>query len=175
MVYSEYVKKRIVFHYEKELGCAQIVKALRKKQISVSKSGVWRFLKGYKERGSVKRKKGSGRPTVICEGAQKVVDEKMEEDDETTTKELQRTLENRGYTVSESSVLRCRQQLGWTHRRSAYCQLIRESNKLKRLDWARKYLEEGSAGFRDMIFTDETSVQLECYRRFSYRKTGQLP
>ena len=174
MAYSEYVKKGIVFYYEKELGCAQIVKALHKEQISVSKSGVWRFLKGYKERGSTKRKKGSGRPTVICEGAQKVIDQKMEED-ETTIKELQRTLENHGYTVSESSVLRCHQQLFWTHCRSAYCQLIRERNKLKRLNWARKYLEEGSAGFRDVIFTDETSVQLECYRRFSYRKTGQLP
>lgn len=48
-VYSEYVKKRIVFYYEKELGCAQIVKALRREQISVSRSGVWRFLKGYKK------------------------------------------------------------------------------------------------------------------------------
>ena len=92
-----------------------------------------------------------------------------------TTKELQCTLENHGYTVSASSVLRCCRQLGWTHCRSAYCQLIRESNKLKRLDWARKYLEEGSAGFRDVIFTDQTSVQLECYRRFLYQKTSQFP
>ena len=129
---------------------------MHREQIYVSKSGVWRFLKGYKERGDIQRKRGSGRPTVICEEAREMVDQKMEEEDETTTNELQCHLESQGHSVSASSVLRCRQQLGWTHRRSAYCQLIREGNKPKRLDWAKEYLEEGSAGFRDVVFTDET-------------------
>ena len=46
---------------------------------------------------------------------------------------------------------------------------------MKRLEWAKKYTEEGSNGFKDVIFTDETSVQLDCYRQFSYRKAGSLP
>ena len=104
--------------------------------------------------------------------AREVIDKKKEEDDETTTKEL---LQHEGHTASERSILRCRRELGWTHRRSAYCQLIHKRNKEKRLEWAMQYLEEGSKGFRDVIFTDETSVQLECYRRFAYRKVGQLP
>ena len=38
MVYSEYIKQRIVVYYEKELSCAEIVKALHREQIHVSKS-----------------------------------------------------------------------------------------------------------------------------------------
>ena len=36
----EYVKQRIVVYYEKELSCAEIVKALHREQIHVSKAGV---------------------------------------------------------------------------------------------------------------------------------------
>lgn len=55
----------------------------------------------------------------------------------------------------------------------AYCQLIREGNKVKRLTWARQYLTEGSAGFKDVVFTDETSVQLETHCRFACREVSQ--
>ena len=45
-------------------------------------------------------------------------------------------------TLSCRSILRWRKQLGWTFRGSAYCQLIRQNNKEKRLKWAREYLNE---------------------------------
>jgi len=48
--------------------------------------------------------------------------------------------------------------LGWTFRGSAYCQLIRDVNKEKRLDFAWAH---SSDNFGNVIFTDECSVQLE--------------
>ena len=69
-------------------------------------------------------------------------------------------------------ILRCWRQLGWTFCGSAYCQLIREVNKEKRLTWCQENL---NADFSDVIWTDETTVLLENHRRFCHRKRGQKP
>ena len=50
--------------------------------------------------------------------------------------------------------------------------MIREQNKAKRLDWARRNL---GSSFEDVIWTDETSVQLESHRRFHCYKKGKKP
>ena len=66
----------------------------------------------------------------------------MKQDDETTAYQLHAILVSKGYTLSLRSVLRCRTSLGWTFRGSAYCQLIREVNKKKRLEWAKLYKDD---------------------------------
>jgi len=63
----------------------------------------------------------------------------MIDDDETTAKELQKMLSEHGHHISERTALKCRTELEWTHRGSAYCQMIRDVNKEKRLEWARDY------------------------------------
>jgi hypothetical protein len=95
----------------------------------------------------------------------------MQADDETTAIELKRKLDANGINLSLSTILRCRRNLGWTYRGSAYCQLIREPNKLK-LSWC---LENQNNDFSNVVWTDETSVQLESHRRFCHRKHGQKP
>ena len=65
-----------------------------------------------------------------------------------------------------------RRKLGWTFRGTAYCQMIREVNKQKRLEWA---VENNCNNFERVIWSDETSVQLDCHRRFCCRKKGQKP
>lgn len=126
------------------------------------------------ETGTIERKKGSGRPTVVNDQTRTTIEQRLNDDDETFTEQLQNVLEGNWISISRSSIRRSRMQLGWTYRKSAYCQLIRERNKVKRLEWAKKCIDEGTT-FKNVIFTDETSVQLDCYRRFSYRKVGQLP
>ena len=100
----------------------------------------------------------------------------MEEDDETTAVQLQKLLAKNGYELSLHTILCSRAKLGWTFRGSAYCQLIRDGNKVKRLEWAREHLQASqSDGFSDVVWTDECSVQLETYWRHSCRRRGQLP
>ena len=65
-----------------------------------------------------------------------------------------------------------RTSLGWTFRGSAYCQLIREQNKGKRLEWCQRYKEDE---FVDVIWMDKSTIQLENHRRFCCRKIGQAP
>ena len=96
----------------------------------------------------------------------------MRADDETTAYQLHRLLNEKGYSISLRTILRCRTALGWTFRGSAYCQLIREANKAKRLTWAQQHLNDT---FDDVIWTDECTVQMESHRRFAYRKRGEAP
>ena len=96
----------------------------------------------------------------------------MEQDDETTARELQSVLASNGTSVSAKTALNGRRLLGWTRRGTAYCQMIREPNRVKRREWARVNL---GSSFGDVIWTDETSVQLESHRRFHCYKKGQKP
>ena len=98
----------------------------------------------------------------------------MRADDETTAVQLHVLLVSNGFDINLSTILRSHTMLGWTFRGSKYCQLIRHANKYKRFQWAMQYLPEVLAGgFADVIWTDETTVQLESHRRHSYRKNGE--
>lgn len=169
MVFSEYTKKRILFYERAGLSIGGTVKALNEEGISSSKAGVWRFLKKYKESGEICRKEGSGRKRKVTEVMDAIIDEELEKDDERTGSELQKILEEKGHTISTTTALRSRRRLGWTCRGAAYCQLIREGNKAKRLEWAKRCIGDT---FENVIYTDECSVQLETHRRRACRRVG---
>ena len=99
MVYSEYTKKRILYYHEKKYSHRHIVKALSEEGIRVSRSGVWGFLKHYKETGAIQRKQGSGRPSTLSREGKELIDETMRSSDE-TTKELRAVLRSCGHNAS---------------------------------------------------------------------------
>ena len=95
----------------------------------------------------------------------------MNVDDETTATQLHVLITNLGYHLSLRTILRCRTTLGWTFRGSAYYQLIREANKTKRLEWARKYKDDDSLN----VFTDESSVSKKVIAAFVVRSGVNRP
>ena len=82
----------------------------------------------------------------------------MEEDDETAAYQLYYMLVENGIQISFRTILHCCTALGWTFRGCAYCQLIREQNKGKQLEWCQRYKEDD---FEDVIWTDESTIQLK--------------
>ena len=172
MVFTSYKKQRILYYYERRFKPPTIKKKLEEEGLYASKVGIYKFLKKFLESGCITRSVGSGRPSKITMEVKRVVEAQMQKDDETTAHQLYGILAEEGYNISLRTVLRCRSSLGWTFRGSAYCQLIRDVNKAKRLEWAQKYLNDG---FEDVIFTDECSVQLETHKRFCCRKVGEAP
>ena len=129
---------------------------------------VWRFLKCFERYRTISHVPGSGRWTKITPEIQRLVDARMEADDETTAMQLQKMLLTNGFQLSPMTILSSRAKLGWTFCGSAYCQLIRDANKAKRLEWAREHLQASQQnGFQDLVWTDECSVQLETHRRHS--------
>ena len=139
-----------------------IARLLREEGIVVNRSGVVKFLKRFEKTRSIGRKPGSSRPGKITQSLLEIVETQMRADDETTAVQLHTMLVKKGFDVSLRTVLRSRIQLGWTFRGSAYCQLIRDVNKEKRLVFAENYLEDAmNDKFTDVVWTDECSVQLE--------------
>ena len=131
-----------------------------------------KFIKRFVKSGSIQCKSGSGKPTKITDDVMRLVDEQMEPDDETTAHQLHALLTQNGVTLSLSTILRSCTKLGWTFRGSKYCQLIRAANVTKRLEWARQYVSDA---FDDVIWSDQTTVQLETHRRHCCRRRGQQP
>ena len=141
----------------------------------MSRKGVSDFLLRVEKTCSTARRPGSGRPSKQTEQVKEVVETAMHADDKTTVKQLHEQLTSQGVSLSKSTVLLCRRSLGWTVRGSAYCQMIHKVNKAKRLEWATKFLPEAKKRFRDVIFTDETSIQMESHHRFCCQKKGEAP
>ena len=77
--------------------------------------------------------------------------------------------------VTHNTSRRPRTALGWTFRGSAYCQLIREANKTKRLAWAQQHLYNSFEEY--VIWSDELecTVQMESHHRFACGKRGEAP
>ena len=172
MPYTTYVKLRIIHHHLHGLRPYTITKVLEEEGIKVSRFGVHKFLLTYRETGSVQRRPGSGRLSKVTMQVKELVEEQMQKDNETTAYQLHHLLVENGIEILLKTVLRCRTTLGWTFRGSAYCQLIREANKVKCLQWSEEHKDDN---FDDAIWTDEATVQLETHRRFCCRKIGQAP
>ncbi len=66
----------------------------------------------------------------------------MRQNDETTAHQLYYLLEREGYYISLSTILKCRTSLGWIFQGSAYCQLIRDADKVLRYNWVLQSLND---------------------------------
>ena len=171
-VLSKYARERIVRMKRMGMSNTEVLVTLKREGVDVRAQTVRRFCKRYSASGSIARSTGSGRPTLLSTNVLQLIEEMMQQDDETTSVQIRSYLMQRGIKLSLTTILRGRRSLGWTYRGSAYCQLIRDANKRKRLEWAQAHLQDS---FEDVIWTDETSVQLECHKRFCCRKTGERP
>ena len=173
MVLSDYTKLRILSMHWKGYKISKIADHLvLEDETIVSRQSIRLFLKRFRERGTIARKTGSGVTLKLSPSVLGLIEAAMREDDETTATQLQARLAAHSVYVSLTTILRNRRQLGWIYRGSAYCQLIRNVNKQKRLEWARAHLNDN---FDDVIWSDESSIQLDCHRRYCCRKEGEKP
>ena len=102
------------------------------------------------------------------------IDKALQKDDELTTAKLyDQLLESfPDVVVTKSTLKRARRELGWVTSSPKYCQLIREVNKQKRLEWCTKMLGERE-DFCNVVWTDESTVMIDPHNRKCYRKEGQ--
>ena len=115
----------------------------------------------------------SGPPAKVPESHSRCIDDTMADNDELTASDLKDILIKEfgveKVQYGERTIARIRNELGWTFTTARYCQAIRDANKQKRLDWCTKLIAEKEK-FDDVIFTDESTFQLECHRRKCFRK-----
>ena len=171
----QYSRNRIISLHASNNSIVNIVKILEQEGVKTSRNSVSSFIMRYKRTGSINDAQRSGRKGIISQDDINFIDEKMKQNDELTLAELQKLLKDeRNVSVSASTIRYSRRKLGWKHERSRYCQLIRNHNKMKRLVFALKAMKEKD-GFEDVVFTDETSVEIQQFTRYCFRKNGSEP
>lgn len=145
----------------------EVVEALNQERILTCRQTVWRILHG-----TIRPLQKSKRPTRLGVTVLQTINDMMQRDDETTAKELVVTLRANGITLSTTTARKGQHLLGWTRHGTAYCQLIRAPNHAKRLEWARQNLGKS---LEDVIWSDETTVQMESHCCFHCYKRGSKP
>ena len=123
--------------------------------------------------GSVHDRTRSGPPRKVPADHYRCIDSAMAENDELTASALKDILKKRfgaeNIKYSARTIARIRNELGWTFITARYCQAICDANKDKRLEWCTQRLDEKEL-FNDVIFTDESTFQLESHCRKCFRK-----
>ena len=169
---SLYTRERIRLLTEGGATVAEITEVLKQEGIVTCRQTVWRIQQHIRNHGTIKPLQKSGRPTKLSGSVLRSIENMMQNDDETTAKEIVKTLQRQGVKLSTTTAYKGRRLLGWTRRSTAYCQLIRPANRVKRLEWAK---ENVGAIFENVIWSDETTVQMESHRRFHCYKKGCKP
>ena len=176
MPLTKYERQRVVgIVSDVRLKPGQIVHMLGAEGILTTSQTVMRTLTRWKETGSYEDRPKSGRPKTVPETHYRFIDEKMAENDELTASDLMELLVDKfgrfECSYSLRTIARVRLELDWTFSTTQYCQAIRDANKDKRVEWCKERLMEGET-FDDVIFTDESTIQLDRHRRKSFRKRG---
>ena len=169
---SLYARERILHLLRARASVAETVDLLKREGIRTCRQTVWRIRRLFEAYSTIKPLPKSGRPTKLTSAALQSIENLMQSNDETTSKELRASLSDSGIFVSITTALKGRRLLGWTRRGTAYCQIICAPNRVKRLEWAQRNVGKT---FDDVIWSDETSVQMETHRRFHcYKRGGKL-
>ena len=98
MVYSTYTKLRIVNYHSRGIKPYTIARLLREDDGIVRKFGVANFLKVYQSTRSIERCPRSGRLSSWTWRIKEVVEQQMQEDDETTATQLHQMLFQQGHS-----------------------------------------------------------------------------
>ena len=176
---SKYVRQRIiVLSTEKGLSNIEIKKELASESNKVSTSAIYRLIRGIRRQIHTQIKKGlEDLHALLDDEDKKKIDNWLREDDELSAVELQRLLyKSNGKSISKTTMLRTmKNELQWVSSTPRYCQMIRETNKEKRLKFCEEALSKKDT-FDDVVFTDESSIQLNrYYTRCRYKKGTSRP
>lgn len=169
-----YVRTRIVnLKLKTRYTYAKIKETLSKEDgVILSRKVIARVWNHFRHTGLITPIHTGGRNYVLTPIHKDFIDEEMTKNSELTGYELMKSINNKfGLKVSVSTVLRARRKLGWKFTGTRYCQMISEKNRQARYKFAVKCLRNKEV-FDDVVFTDETKINMECHTRRQCRKEG---
>ena len=144
------------------LGVTEIVRKLATEGITITRAAVYAILKKYDEHKTVSDLSPPPRQRKnVTHELLDFIDAEMEKNDELTAVDLQRLIFAQfGFDFSCRKVKELRKKLGWIAEKTRYCQLVREVNREKRLNFSRECIATNDQ-FDDVIWSDECNIQLE--------------
>ncbi|KAK3107311.1 hypothetical protein FSP39_011608 [Pinctada imbricata] len=146
--------------------------------INISRQGLYAFLNANRTRSSLGRKPRGVMPNhfKLKPVHLKVMDSWINNNPELTASKIKFKLkETFDLDISISLISLRRRHLGWTARTSARaCQLISHKNKKVRMQWCLDALQSRD-DFKDVIFVDESSVEMTSNGRlFFYKPSSDI-
>lgn len=169
---TTYAKNRIISLKKKGMQFNAIQRCLAEENLKCSRQAVSRIWRSYCISGNIDSKFGGGCTSILNDEHCQFMDMKLKENNELTGKELKGLIQQQfGLTASVRTVLRARKKIGWLYGKTRYCQMVSEKNKIARLEFANRCLETGE-DFENVIFTDETKIQLKSNVRRQCHKKG---
>src|SRR5438105_1760561 len=127
------------------------------KLTNIPLSTIYRKIEKIKKNGLLKHAGGNGRPKKITASASRALGQYVRHDTSLSTRTLARKLENIGIEVSYRTIGRHLSSVGYVKRIPKATPMLTEAHKLKRVEWARKHINDR---WNKTMFTDETAFQL---------------
>ena len=169
------LRARIMNMWRAKFTVKEIVERLTEEGVKTSRTTIYNLLSKFWKTNSIVDIKRRPRSRRLSKGHYRFVDEVMAQNNDLSLRQLY-TVFKTAYpstVVSLSTIKRTRRDLGWTMKRTRYCQLISEVNKDKRMDWCLDRVLSNDLELSDVIWTDECLVQLESHRKITYPKHGE--
>ena len=150
-----------------------IVGRLVEEDVFVSRAALY-MLKKYSNCRTIADLRRAPRPRILQDEHYRFIDDTMADNMDLTARQLFCLFKEKFATVevSISTIKRARLELGWVCKRVKYCQLISEVNKEKRVKWCLERVTNNDLKMDDVIFTDESTVQIKAHWKVIFRKAG---
>lgn len=170
-----WVKQKVVRLKETGESYTTICQILQDQdQIEISRRGLIKFYKNFKNNGGFisKPREMQGK---LNQHHLDLIDDSLTANPEMTALDLAVMLKDlTGVEISVSTVKRVRRNLGWVYTKTRYCQFIRHGNKSPRYYWCLRQLRNNET-FHDVIWTDESKIEVETVLGRCFRKKGHAP
>ena len=106
--------------------------------------------------------------TNVSERDTEIIKECLAQDSTLSSRDIHKILRDDGATFGLSTTKWAIDASGFTHSKPRYGQMVREPNKVKRVEFCERLIATNE-DFSDVIFSDECSVQLNQNKACSYR------
>ena len=132
---------------------------------------ITRTIERYLSTGNATDRERSRRPRLLGREHYVAIDNAMDKNSEIITLWLKELLLEKflGLSASERIIARVRSELGWVHQKARYCQKVQDANKGIWLEWAKRMTKKEEQ-FDNVLFTDESTFQVDYHSRRAYRR-----
>ena len=140
------------------------------KHIKSSLSTVKFWMKRYEETGGVEELQACGRPSVISEKKEGIIDALVAKDPDATSPTIAAKLKRRNIVVSARTVRRKLNASGHVFGNTMSKPLLSEQHCQKRLKWAKTNM---SRDWEQVLFTDEATINAGVRRKKVWHRPGR--
>ena len=171
---SAYARQRIIRLWQQGKTPAFIVRELGQDGIYTTSRTVRRRIFAWTKGEDLEDRRRSGRPSTITKEIAAYMDSMLEQDDELTASEIHRLIARKFSARIPTSTIRrfLRLKLKWVVVRARTGPMISDNNKTKRLEFAKQTIADKDT-FDDVVWTDESSIQLVRHTRSVRVKVGK--